>query len=291
MFVVAGVTGHTGRAVADTVLARSKPVRVLVRNQKNAAAWRARGAEAALVSLDDAGRLARAFSGASGAYVLIPPQYAAEDLLAAQRSVADAIAEAVKTSGIPNVVLLSSLGAQHAEGTGPIRSLHYAEGVIGNAGKNITIVRAAYFLENWEGVLGEARKNGVLLSFLTPGRPVPMVATRDIGRAAAEALLEPARGTRIIELLGPQDWTPEDVARALGQLLGRDVRVQGLPLEAVEPAFVSTGMSPATARLVREMIEGVNAGRVAPEGGPALLRRGALGPADVFATALSQATA
>src|SRR2546426_1574527 len=145
MFVVAGATGNTGKTVAEILLAHQQPVRVIAREERKAAAWRARGAEAALTSLDDVGGLTRALAGASGAYLLIPPQYAAEDLLAAQRSVADAIAEAVKASGIPHVVLLSSLGAQHPEGTGPIRSLHHAERAIGKAARNITVLRAAYF--------------------------------------------------------------------------------------------------------------------------------------------------
>ncbi len=282
MFVVAGVTGNTGRVAAEALLAHQQPVRVIVRHEEKAGAWRAKGAEVALTSLDDADALARALAGARGAYVLIPPQYAAEDLLAAQRSIADAIARAAKASGIPHLVLLSSLGAQHAERTGPIRSLHYAEQVIGAAAKNITVIRAAYFLENWAPVLGEAQANGVLLSFLTPGRAIPMVATRDVGRVAAEALLDPGQGTRIIELVGLEDWTPEDVARELADVLGRDVRVQGLPLEAVVPAFTAAGMSPGTAKLFQEMLEGLNRGHVAREEGRALLRFGTLRPSEVL---------
>ena len=111
--------------------------------------------------------------GATGTFVLIPPQYAEADLIAAQRVVADAIGEALQRTGIPHVVLLSSLGAQHAQGTGPVRSLHYAEKVIAEAAKSLTIIRAAYFLENWVPVLGEAKEKGILLSFLTPGRRIP----------------------------------------------------------------------------------------------------------------------
>jgi len=291
MFAVAGVTGNTGKVVAETLLAQKHPVRVVVRDEKKAAAWREKGAEVRVASLDDAAGLAAAFSGASGAYVLIPPQYAADDLIAAQRTLTDAIAQAVKSSGIPHVVLLSSLGAQHAEGNGPIRSVHYAEQVIGKAATNITVLRAAYFLENWASVLGEAQASGVLNSFLTPGRAIPMISTRDIGRVAAEALLDPARGTRIIELVGPAGWTPEDVAQSLARLLGREVRVQGLPLAAVVPAFTSSGMTIGTAKLFQEMIEGINRGHVAAEGGRAVRRRGTLGPGDVLGSLLTHTAA
>jgi uncharacterized protein YbjT (DUF2867 family) len=282
MFVIAGVTGNTGRVAAATLLAHHQPVRVLVRDEGKAAPWKEKGAEAVAVSLGDAAGLARALEGAAGAYLLIPPQYAEEDLVSVQRSVADAIAEAVRSSGVAHVVLLSSLGAQHSEGTGAVRALHYAERVIGNAAKNITIVRAAYFLENWIPVLGEAKQKGVLLSFLTPGRPLPMIATRDIGRCATDALLDPARGKRVIELVGPAEWTPEDVAAAVGKASGREVRVQGLPLEAVVPAFAATGISQGSARLFEEMYRGLNGGHLSREGGDALLRFGTLTPGEVL---------
>jgi uncharacterized protein YbjT (DUF2867 family) len=282
MFVVAGVTGKTGRVVAETLLAHRKPVRVLLRDPAKAAPWTSKGAQVAVGSFE-AGGLARALAGASGAYVLVPPQYAADDVIAAQRPVADAIAKAVRESGLPHVVLLSSMGAQHAEGTGPVRSLHYAEDAVGRAAKTITILRAAYFLENWVPVLGEAKAKGVLLSFLKPGQSLPMVATQDIGRAAADALLDPAPARRVIELVGPAEWTPEEIADALAAKLGRSVRVEGLPAEAIVPAFMASGMSRGTAELFTEMYAAVHTGRLGLEGGKNLLRFGTLTPGEALA--------
>ena len=290
MFVVAGVTGNTGRVVAELLLSHRHPVRVVVRDEKKTAEWRERGAQVSVASLDDDAALTRAFAGARGAYVLIPPRDGSVDLVAAQRPVADAIARAVKASGLPHVVLLSSLGAQHAEGSGPVRSLHHAEQVIWKIATNVTMLRAAYFLENWASVLDDVRTHGVLPSFLTPGRPVPMIATRDIGRTAAEALVDPPHGARLIELVGPADYTPEDVARELARALGRSVRVRGLPLEAIEPALTSGGLAAGSARLFRELIDGINRGHVAREGGRAVLRFGTLKPGEVLGPLLARAT-
>jgi NAD(P)H dehydrogenase (quinone) len=282
MFVVLGATGHTGRAAAQTLLGQGRKVRIVVRDGARGAEWTGRGAEVAAADIGDAESLADAFSGAQGAYVLIPPQYGADDLLGAQRHLVEALGAAIRKSGLPHAVLLSSIGAQHADGTGPIRALHYAESVLRGAAKNLTVLRAAYFLENWATMLGEVRDKAVLPSFLTPGRAIPMVATADIGRVAADSLLEQAPGTAVIELSGPHDYTPEDVAGALSGRLGRKVSVQPLPLEAVEPAFQAAGMKAGVARLFREMYAGVNSGRVAWEGGSARARRGKLGPAEVL---------
>ena len=286
MYVVTGVSGHTGSAAADALLGRGERVRVVVRDASKGEAWKKRGAEVAVADLADVGAMSRALSGADGAYLLVPPQYAAEDLIAAQKPVAEALAAAIRKSGLPHVVFLSSIGAQHATGTGPIRSLHSSEDVIGRAAPNVTILRAAYFFENAVPVLGEAKAHGVLPSFLTPGRAVPMVATKDIGRAAAEALLDPPKGRRVIELSGPREFTPEDVAAAVGRLLGREVRVQGVPLEAVVPAMTAAGMTAGTAALMQEMYAGVNSGRVDFEGGAAIRKRGTLGPEDALRPAI-----
>src|SRR4051794_6683769 len=109
MYVVAGVSGHTGRAAAESLLEQGRRVRVLVRERAKGEEWRARGAEVAAASLDDAAALARALSGADGAYLLVPPAYGAQDVLAVQRGCTTAMAEAVRASGIPHVVLLSSI--------------------------------------------------------------------------------------------------------------------------------------------------------------------------------------
>ena len=281
MFVVLGASGHTGKAAALALLAQGRKVRVVVRDPKKGQEWKDRGAEAAVADLGDAPALAKTFEGAQGAYVLVPPQYGADDLLAAQRPLFEALAAAVRRSGIPHVVLLSSIGAQHAAGTGPIRSLHAAEAALRGAAKNLTLLRAAYFLENVAPVLDEVRQ-GVLPTFLTPGRPVPMVATADVGRVAADALLESAPGTTILELAGPRDYAPEDLAASLSGPLGKPVRVQALPIDAVEPTFVAIGMPAGVARLFREMYAGVNSGLVAWEGAPAHARRGRLGAAEVL---------
>lgn len=283
MFVVTGVTGNTGRAVASILLAHRMPVRVLLRDPAKGAPWTAKGAQVVVGSLEDAASLARALAGASGAYVLIPPRYSEDDLIGSQRRVVNAIAQAVRESGIPHLVLLSSLGAQHAEGTGPVRSLHYAEGAVASAAKAMTILRAAYFLENWVPVLGEAKAKGVLLSFLKPGQSIPMVATRDIGRAAADALMDPSSGRRVVELVGPAEWTPEEVADSLAARLGRAIRVEGLPAEAIVPAFMAAGMSRATAELFVEMYAAIHGGRLALEGEGNILRFGTLRPGEALA--------
>ena len=290
MYVVAGVTGRTGRVVADTLLAQGEAVRVVVREAGQGEPWKKLGAEVAVAQLHDAAAMTKALAGTMGAYLLLPPRYDVEDMFAAHRSITDALAEAVRASRVPHVVLLSSLGGELADGTGPIVSLHYAERTLGAASRNITILRAGYFFENFSSVL-PATQGGVLPTFLNADRRIPMVASADIGRTAAELLLEPATGTRVVELTAMRDWSPADVARDLSALLGRTLSPQVGPLEAVVPALTGMGMTRGAAESFREMIDALNRGIVTRQGPPALRRFGQLGAGDVLRGLLDPAHA
>jgi len=265
MYVIAGVSGNTGSIVADTLLAQGKPVRAIVRDAAKGEPWRARGAEVAVAALEDDDALTRAFTGAAGAYVLVPPRMGSTDPLGENRAVIAAIAKAVTASKLPHVVLLSSTGAQHADGTGPIQSVHTAEEALAATGAALTAIRAAYFLENWGSSLGMLAQ-GVLPMFVPTTLSVPMVATRDIGRTAALALVEGGHGRQVIELAGPRDYSGEDIAAALTAITGKPVKAAEGPLDAVVPTFTSFGISAPIATLFREMYAGIVSGKVAWDG-------------------------
>jgi len=146
--------------------------------------------------------------------------------------------------------------------------------VIWPAAKNLTILRAAYFFQNWAGGVDGVRNQGVLHNFLTPERKIPMISTADIGKIAAACLSDPARGRRVVELAGPEDYSPQDIAQAFAAAVGKPVKLETHPLDAVIPTFTAAGFSQDLARLFREMIEGINMGHVAYEGKGATFQRG-----------------
>lgn len=288
MYVIAGATGNTGSVVASALLAQGKSVTVLVRDAWKAEAWRRKGAQVAVAALEDAKAVGAVLAGAEGAYLLLPPNYATQDLLETNRQVAESLAEAVRTSGVGNVVFLSSIGAQHEGGTGPIRGLHHAETVISAAAKNVTFLRAAYFLQNWAPNLAGARADGVLHNFLTAERKIPMVSAVDIGRVAARYLLEPANGRRVVELAGPEDYSPRDIAKVLVAALGKPVKLETHPVEAAAPTLTAMGFQEGTARLYAEMLGGINSGHVDYEGAGATFVRGSVTAAEAIGEMLGR---
>jgi uncharacterized protein YbjT (DUF2867 family) len=274
MYVVAGVSGNTGKVVADTLLASKQAVRVIVRSADKGAPWRERGAEVAVAELDDVAALGRALAGAKGAYLLLPPQYASTDTRSDNARRTAGFVKAVDASSIPSVVFLSSVGAQHEGGTGPITSLHDAEVALRRSRASVTFVRAAYFMENWGGSL-HGLAQGKLPTFLRADRTIPMVAAADIGRTAATALLEATgKGHSVLELFGPRDYSPRDVAEALGRVVGKTIVTEQGPEEAMVPALTAAGLNAHWAGLFQELTHGCNVGHVAFEGGAARPLRG-----------------
>ena len=266
MYTIAGVTGHTGRVVAETLQAQGQPIRVIVRDEKKGASWNDRGAEVAVATIDDEATLTRALSGTAGAYVLLPPDPVVTDFFGSRAKMVDAIARAAVNARLPHLVLLSSIGAHIPKGHGPIAALYQAERRFETLGIATTFVRASYFLENYGAVLAAAKTQGVLPSFLPANATHAVVTTTDIGRTAAQTLLDGPRGRRVIELSGPDDVTPADVAAALAELLGRAVTVVEAPLDAVVPTFMSFGMSQHMAGLYREMYASFIGGTIGWEG-------------------------
>lgn len=268
MYAVAGITGNTGKVVAETLIAAGEKVRVIVRDASKGAAFAARGAEVAVADLGDEAALARALTGVRGAYLLIPPTMAEPDFYAYQVATGRALAAAAKAAKVPHVVFLSSIGAELERGTGPIAGLHPAEEALSSAaaslGTAVTFIRAGYFVENVAGSLG-GLAHGVLPTFFPADLKIDMIATRDIGRVAARALIEGGVGRQVIELGGP-GVSFEDVADAIGEVTGQRPQVVSNPVDSMSATLQGYGLPASIADLYQEMTGAIIAGAIAYRG-------------------------
>jgi uncharacterized protein YbjT (DUF2867 family) len=266
MFVVAGATGKVGSVVADRLLDANKPVRAIVRDRAKAGRLASRGADIAVGDLGDAAFLAGVLRRTSGFFTLIPPDYTALDLFASQRRIADAVASAVRDSGVPHVVLLSSMGAELPTGTGPIKGLRYFEERLGDTGTTLTALRAAYFQENAASALVPARRDGIFPNFgHRDDQPIAMVATRDVGEQAARSLMDPPRSSEVISLAGAS-YTARDVASSLGAALGKRLTVVNIPQTQWVSTLRDAGLSQSGAEALAEMYVALAQGLIVPRG-------------------------
>ncbi len=273
MFAITGISGQVGGAVARELIAKGQRVRAVVRNADKGAAWARRGCEVAVADLDDAAALKKAFAGVQGVFFLLPPVFDPSPDFDEARRVIAAVREALDAVRPAKVVSLSTIGAQ-AVRPNLLQQHRLQEESLGTLPLPITFLRAAWFMENAAWDLAPARTTGVIPSFLHPlDKPVPMVATADIGRVAAELLLETWHGKRVVELEGAR-LSPNDVAAAFSRALGRDVRMDSVPRATWEALFRSQGMKNPAPRA--QMLDGFNEEWIAFEGEASRIRKGSV---------------
>ncbi|HEV2175627.1 MAG TPA: NmrA family NAD(P)-binding protein [Terriglobia bacterium] len=263
MYAITGATGNTGSIVAEKLLARGEKVRAIGRDAGRLARFVSKGAEAFTADVTDAAGLTRAFDGATAVYAMIPPNIAASDVRAYAERVSDALTEAIEKASVSKAVVLSSIGADKAEKTGPVLGLHNLEQKLnGITSLDAVYVRAGYFMENLLPQVGVIQNFGIVGGPIRPDLRLPMIATRDIGAAAAELLLKSDfTGKQARELLGQRDVNYTEIASIVGKAIGRPtLNYAQLPPQQLKPALVQMGMSSSMADLLLEMAESLNSG-------------------------------
>lgn len=268
MIAITGATGNTGAPAADASLAKGEKIRVIGRDASKLERFTAKGAEAFTGNAENADDMARAFEGADAVYLLIPQALHREDFREYQERISDAYASAVQTSGVKFAVTLSSIGASHAEGVGPIVGLHNMEGKLNRiSGLNVLHLRPAHFMENLLLSIEGIRMMNALPGSAPSDVPIPMIATRDIGAYAAKRLTaRDFSGRSTQELLGPRDLTMRDCAAIIGRAIGKpNLAYVQMPFMLLESALTSMGLPKTSAAVVIEMWKGANDGLLAPE--------------------------
>ncbi|GJH09687.1 NmrA family NAD(P)-binding protein [Caballeronia novacaledonica] len=264
MYVITGITGQVGGALANALLNAGKPVRAVVRDEKKRAVWAARGCEIALATMTDADALAHAFEGAEAVFILPPPEFDPAPGFPEAREVIDTIVAAVARSKPRRIVCLSTIGAQATQ-TNLLTQRSLLEEALRKQAIPVTFLRPGWFMENCAWDVDSARNEGIVRSFLQPlDRAIPMIATDDIGELAAKLMQERWSGVRIVELEGPRRTSSDDIAAAFAQVLGKPVRAQAVPRDTWEALFVSQGMKHPTPRI--QMLDGFNEGWIDFEG-------------------------
>ena len=263
MYVILGASGNTGSIVANFLLSKGKKVRVVGRDSGRLQRFVDKGAEAFTADMSDAAALTKAFSGARAAYLLLPPAKSRED----QERESDAIAKAVKESGLRYAVYLSSYGAQVPEGAGPVAGLHSSEQKLNAiSGLNVLHLRAAYFMENNLAAIGMIHRMGLFGNALLPDVKFPMVATRDVGNYAAQRLLDlDFSGKQTRELLGERDLSMTETTAVIARGIGKpDLRYEQFPYDQVQQVLTQLGVPPKGAAMYIEMYKAINAGVLVP---------------------------
>ncbi|MCP2168483.1 NmrA/HSCARG family protein [Goodfellowiella coeruleoviolacea] len=237
--LVTGATGKQGGATARALLAAGVPVRALVRdpNSDRARAVAALGAELVTGDLHDRDSVVRAAEGARAVFsVQMPAMSEAGFDFAGEVTQGVNLIEGARAAGVPQFVHTSASGAGQHTGTpgwaeGRWTAVEPSMGAksaiqdrVRAAGfRHWTLIKPAFFMDNFLPSMKYLFPRGVeggLVTLFKPDSHLSLVATDDIGRAAAAALTEPERFHRVELELASDYLTMTRIAEVLSDVLG-----------------------------------------------------------------------
>jgi len=258
MYVITGITGKVGGAVARALLNKNLPVRGVIRDASKAAFWQEQGCDIAIADMFDVKALTEAFKGATAVFILPPSDFDPAPGFPQARIVINAVSDAIKAALPEKVVCLSTIGAQ-AEENNLLTQRGLMEQALQEVGVPVTFLRPGWFMENCALDVASARDTGVIHSYLQPlDKAVPMIATADVGQLAANLLVEEWQGNRVVELEGPHRVSPNDIVNTFAQILGRPVVAEVVARETWDEVFRAQGHQYPLPR--SRMIDGFNEG-------------------------------
>jgi len=265
MIVLLGASGNVGGQTASLLLDQGEHVRVIGRSEIRLRDLMNRGAEAAIGSALDFDFLYRAFEGASSIFVMMPNRLDAPNLREFAREYGEVLAHALRASKTTHVVHLSSHGAHHSSGVGPIKCLHDQEQRLNNIqGLNVLHLRPTWFMENLYTTIPLIKKSGVMGNAIRGDLRFAMIATRDIAPVAAGALSRKNfTGIQIRELLGERDVTLNEVARVFGALIGKpEMPYVPFSYEDMREWLLQAGIAENPAKEMVELARAINEKRI-----------------------------
>ena len=253
MHILIGGTGHVGSAAARQLLEMGEPVTLVTRDASRHRDWERRGARLAEADVFDVDALRAILRTGRRAFLLNPPADPSTETDAQERHSVAAILQALEGSGLERVVAESTMGAQPGDRLGDLNVLYEFEQGLRRQPIPASVIRAAYYMSNWDGALETARDEGRLDTMFPAEFALPMVAPEDLGRTAARLLTDPQEKEGLHCVEGPQRYSSNDVAEAFARALGRPVRVAVTPREQWQATYRAMGFSEAAAESYARM--------------------------------------
>ncbi|MFF3444984.1 NmrA family NAD(P)-binding protein [Streptosporangium sp. NPDC002721] len=257
--LVTGATGRQGGATARALLAAGVPVRALVRDPATdrARAVEALGVEIVTGDLHDRDSVIRAAEGARAVFSVQMPAITPEGFdYDGEVTQGVNLIEGARAAGVPQFVHTSVTGAGgHTEtpgwAEGRWTSLERTMGAksaiqdrLRTAGfPHWTLLKPGFFMENFLPSMAFLFPRGVeggLVSVLKPGTRLSLVATEDIGAAAAAAVLAPERFDGVELELASDHLSMAEIAEVLSRVLGTPLSAPDM----TEQEAVAAGMPP-----------------------------------------------
>ncbi|MFG2233855.1 NAD(P)H-binding protein [Streptomyces sp. NPDC048723] len=280
MIVITAPTGNIGRRLLSLLVeaapAHGEELRVVVRDPARIPDAVRAAVEVVTGSHGDAATVARAFTGADAVFWLVPPD-ASLTPEEAYSGFTRPAARAFAAHGVGRVVGVSALGrgTPQAGRAGLVTASLAMDDLIADSGVAYRALANPSFFENLLEEVDSIREKGVFTDTVAADRPASLVAVADIAATAAGLLLDRSwTGVESVPVLGPQDLSPNDMARIMSEELGRPVRYVRESLDAMRSTMLAYGLNAAFVEgmvdMKRAKDRGLDSGVArSPQAGPA----------------------
>lgn len=292
MIVIFGASGKVGRVTATNLRHAGRPVRAVVRDARQAAYFAAIGCETVLADLTEPPSVRKAVEGAEAVQMLCPVPENEVHPESLMRKMIDVAADTLLAHPPAAVLALSDYGAEVPHGTGITQLYRYLETRFKPIPTRLTLLRSAEHMQNWSRVIHPALAKGFLPSLHHPvNKRFPTVAAQDVGAVAAELLLDDMHhgSPRIVSVEGPRRISANDVAGVLGDISGKDVSAIALPRKDWEATLDRAGLSEYHAKLIVDLYDAHNAGKIDVEEGKTERRFGTTPISEVLSSLVASA--
>jgi uncharacterized protein YbjT (DUF2867 family) len=263
MIVITTPTGTIGHQVLEHLLGSGEPIRVIARDPSRISPQARERVEVVQGSHGDADVVNKAFAGADAVFWLVPPDPHADSVEAAYVDFTRPACEAFTRQGITRVVGVSALGrgTPWAANAGLVTASLAMDDLIASTGVSYRALTMPSFMENLLRQVESIKNQGAFFLPISGDRKLPTCATRDIAAVAAKLLLDDSwSGQASVPVLGPEDLSYNDMAQIMSEVLGRPVRFQQIPGEALKARLTGFGMSEAMAQGAVDMLLAKNQG-------------------------------
>jgi len=260
---ILGSLGNIGKPLTQKLIASGNQVTVVSSNSDRAEAIEALGAKAAIGSVSDADFLKNTFTETDAVFALTPPNMGGSNVIANTTDAGKAIATAIAAAGVKRVVMLSSIGADLPDGTGPIKGLYNIEKIYETLENvSVTFLRAGFFYNNLYANVPMIKGAGIIGANYAAETVIPFVHPENIATAAAEELTKTTSGKNIRYIISDVR-TPNDVAKALGLAIDKpELPWIEFTNEQSLGGMKEAGVPEEIADLYTEMGSGLNSGKI-----------------------------
>jgi uncharacterized protein YbjT (DUF2867 family) len=256
-----GSLGNVAKPLVQKLIAAGHEVTVITSKEDRKAEIENLGATAAVGSISDAAFLASAFKDADAVYTMLPPAMGPTNMIQNIADAGQAYDGAIKAANVKRVVLLSSVGADVAEGTGPVQGVNRVEQIFrGLNDVHVTVLRSGFFYVNFLRDIPLIKSRGVFGNNYSGDHKLAFTHHDDLSSAIAKELQATGNGFEVKYLVSDIS-TGNQIAALFGQAIGKpDLTWTEIPDEQLKQGMLSGGLPPELVDLIVEMGQGVRAG-------------------------------